>query len=283
MDEYGDKNRILSHEYKERYGSEVSNTLKFVLFGFAVFFWVLGAAFCAIGGYVVSQSIDYESLSNFAIGPGVISIILGFFIFVMSTFGLLGILRENIRLLKVYKIFLLCVLVFEVFCGFVAVAFWPEVKKIVDQNVATAIENYDTNKNMASMIDMLQRHLGCCGSLSIDDWDSNSYFSCKLVESYKSCGVPWSCCLASFHPNRQCGFGIRRSRHTVNVAKTIHTIGCMDKAFVFFKENMTIVAAFALACTLPLICEIFMIHAFIKSVLRQMRRYKTMCEEKTAL
>ena len=56
---------------------------------------------------------------------------LGCLIFIVSSFGVLGALRENICFLRAYKMFLLATLVFEFSAGLVGFAFWPEVKKIV--------------------------------------------------------------------------------------------------------------------------------------------------------
>ena len=110
--------------------TKVSLRLKYFLLAFSMFFWLMGALFAAVGGYVVSQKTGYEELSDFATDPGIILATLGCFIFFVSSFGVLGSLRENVCLLKTYKYFLLVTLVFELICGLVAFAFWPEVKKI---------------------------------------------------------------------------------------------------------------------------------------------------------
>jgi len=249
----------------------VSKRLKFLLLAFSFFFWICGALFCAVGAYVVSQSIGYQELSDFAMDPGIIITLLGFIVFVVSTFGVLGSLRENICLLRTYKYMLLGVLVFELFCAFVGFAFWPELKKVVDTGLTKAIEKYTENTDLRNMIDLLQRQLKCCGSLTIDDWDSNPYFSCKMKESYKWCGVPWSCCHTKYHRNRQCGYGMRKDRAKFNLANEIHTIGCLDKGFEFFRNNMGMIAGLCVTLTFPLICAIFMLHFFIKQIQEQIQ------------
>ena len=62
--------------------------------------------------------------------------------------------------------------------------------------------------------------------------------SCLMKESYKWCGVPWSCCHSKYQRNRQCGYGMRKDRAKFNLANEIHTIGCLDKGFEFFRNNM---------------------------------------------
>ena len=64
----------------------------------------------------VSQLKDYGSLSEFATDPSMMFTALGCLIFIVSSFGVLGSLRENICLLRIYKIFLLVIIVFE-FCA----------------------------------------------------------------------------------------------------------------------------------------------------------------------
>ena len=254
---------------KQRGENIISLKLKYALLVFAMFFWLLGAFFVAVGGYVVSQKTGYEELSDFATDPGIILAALGCLIFFVSTFGVLGSLRENICLLKSYKYLLMMTLVFEVFCGILAFAFWPEVKKLIDANLDTAIRKYSTNVDLRNMIDKLQRELECCGSLEIDDWDSNPYFSCANIESYRSCGVPWSCCLRKYERNRQCGYGVRNNRVHVKLSNEIYTIGCLDAGVEFFKKNIGLVAILAVVFTLPLVGGIAMSHIFAQQIMRQ--------------
>ena len=136
--------------------NKVSKGLKYGLLAFAMFFWLIGALFVGIGGYVVSQKTGYEELSDFATDPGIILCCLGVLIFTISSFGVLGSLRENICLLNTYKYLLALTLLFEVFCGITGFAFWPEVKKLVDRNLARAIEKYTDNIDLRNMIDKLQ-------------------------------------------------------------------------------------------------------------------------------
>lgn len=280
MADYDDKEAILpAGGYPVERKSVVSRRIKFILLASSMFFWLLGALFCAIGGYVISQSIGYQELSDFAMDPGIIVLLLGLIIFTVSTFGVLGSLRENICLLNMYKYMLLGSLLFEVFSAFVAFAFWPEVKKMVDGSITLAIEKYSTNVDLRNMIDLLQRQLQCCGSLTIDDWDSNPYFTCTQKESYKWCGVPWSCCLTKYQRNRQCGYGMRKDRAKFNLATEIHTIGCMDKAFMFFQNNMGMIAGLCITFTFPLIINVLLIHIFVKQIHKQIGLFHTFTKQ----
>ena len=83
---------------------------------FCMFFWFVGGLFASIGGWQVSQTSDYQELSNFATDPPLMFATLGCLVFVVSSFGVMGAYRENICCLRVYKIFLIIIIVFE-FCA----------------------------------------------------------------------------------------------------------------------------------------------------------------------
>ena len=54
------------------------------------------------------------------------------------------------------------------------------------------------------------------------------------------------------------------------MANEIYTIGCLDKGFEFFRNNMMLIAGMAVAFTLPLLIGIFMIHVFVAQILSQL-------------
>jgi len=192
------------------------------------------------------------NMSGFVMTPPAILAAVGCFIFFISSIGVLGSYRENISLLRVYKYCLVTILLLGLCSGLVGFAFWPEVKKIVDQHIRIAIRDYLEDKHLRNIVDKMQRYLGCCGSLSIDDWDSNKYFICRKKGSYRSCGVPWSCCLPKHERNRQCGNRIRKDLHKRKgepLSADIYTIGCLDKGFEYLKQNMLFIGGIAVAST----------------------------------
>merc|ERR1712159_859049 len=251
--------------------SFVSRPLKYCLLAFSFFFWIIGSAFAAVGGWHILQKVGISTVTDFATDPPAILAALGCLIFIVSSFGLLGSLRENICFLRVYKMFLIIVLVFECCVGLLGFAFWPELKKLIEANIRKAITQYTESPHLRDMIDALQVELECCGSLTIDDWDSNEYYRCKNIASFRSCGVPWTCCLEKFERNRQCGYGIRSTRSERKLEDTIHTQGCLDKGFEFFKTNSLMIGALGVAFTLPLFFGILMAHRLVKQIRRQIR------------
>ena len=199
--------------------------------------------------------------------PGSIICIAGVIIFIMSTFGVLGSYRENITLLTTYRAFLIAILFIEVFIGFLGFAFWPEVKKVVDIKISAGIRFYTEDPSLRAMMDLIQRELHCCGHLTIDDWDSNPYYSCQNVEGYRHCGVPWSCCHHRFYRNRHCGLGLRQQnlKHT-DLKERIFTEGCLDRSFEFFKWNMKICGGLAVASAVPILLAILQTRRLIRNI-----------------
>lgn len=268
IDEYSEQGTS-SEDYHAAHRFQVSRLLKYFLLGFAIFFWIVGGMFLFCGYYVNKLASGY--LPNVAIEPGTILSLLGVLVFAMSTSGVLGTLRENLCLLKTYRIFLLITLFLEIFCACISFAYFPEVKKLANGYLNSAIKNYWDDENIRNVVDNLQSDFECCGSLYIDDWDSNPYFSCKNVEDHRSCGVPWSCCLYEEQRNLQCGHGIRNYRSVLS--KKIYTVGCLDKTFEAFREVMAVVGGMTAAFSFPLLFAILFIPSFIRQVDRQKNSY----------
>ena len=257
----------------------VSKKVKYGLLFFSYVFWIIGAIFAAVGGWSLSQKTGYSQISDFATDPGAILTAIGCLVFLVSSLGVLGTVRENITYLRAYKIFLVGLLVVEVCAGIVGFAFWPEIKKVIDSNITKSIEKYTTNKELRYMIDMVQRKFECCGSLSVDDWDSNPYYNCRIIGSYRSCGVPWSCCKYTLQRNRQCGLKLRRKRHKINIEETIHTTGCLDKLFEYMRVNFAMIGGLAIAGNLPLLIIILLSQKMITRIRKLMFAYNKLSEK----
>jgi len=251
----------------------VSQTLKRVLLAFSLIFWILGALFAAIGGWHLSQTRGYKDITDLATDVYAMFAALGCLVLVVSSFGVLGTLRENICLLRMYKISLCTVLVLQLCAGMIGFAFWPEIKKSIDTNIRSGIRDYVDNPRLRNLMDRMQRGIGCCGSLNVMDWDSNGYYRCKYVGSYRSCGVPWSCCLRKFQRNRQCGNKIRKKRSKVDIEKYIHTVGCLDKFFELMRKHMYLIGGITCGTLIVLLSGILMSHRFVKQIKKMATKY----------
>jgi len=254
-------NGILRRNPVETFSSKIKKTLLVICY----ILWIIGGLLAAVGGWSLSQIARHVILTYSSV-PGAVLITAGFMIFIASSLGVLGTKRENLFHLKIYRISLICVLIVELISGLIAFAFWSEVKKIIHSNIGNGIKHYSEQGELAVMLDELQRDFQCCGSLSYDDWDSNPYFKCRNVGSYRSCGVPWSCCLDRYGENRQCGYGARKDR--VNANTKIHTIGCLDMLFELTKTKMQVIGGLAIGCNIPLLIGIYLSHRLTKHINR---------------
>lgn len=222
-----------------------------------------------VGLWAVTQKSEYNEFSSISTDPAAVMIAVGAFIFIISFFGTVGALRENICFLKTYMIVMIIIVILEVIAGLLAFAFWPEVQKSVDSQFKKAIEQYRDNIDLQNAIDSVQESFQCCGSSDLNDWDINRYFKCG-GPSPEECGVPYSCCVREpdERPNIQCGWHVREE-HRLALKGRIYITGCLDAVWDWFRNHLIVVAAVAVAFAFPEVAGIVMTHLFINQIKEQ--------------
>lgn len=227
-----------------------------------------------VGFWAVTQKSDYSEFSSISTDPAAVMVAVGLFIFVISFFGTVGALRENICFLRTYMIVMIIIVILEVIGGLLAFAFWPEVQKSVDNQFKNAIEQYRDNIDLQNAIDSVQESFQCCGSSDLNDWNINRYFKCG-GPSPEQCGVPYSCCVREpdQSPNVQCGWHVREE-HRLALKGRIYITGCLDAVWEWFRNHLIIVAAVAVAFAFPEVAGIVMTHLFIKQIQEQIEAWK---------
>ncbi|XP_029200847.1 tetraspanin-33-like [Acropora muricata] len=253
---------------------KVSRFLKYTLFVFNLLYWCIGGVMIGVGLWAVTQKSDYNTFSSISTDPAAVMVAVGGFIFIISFFGTVGALRENICFLKTYMIVMIIIVILEVIAGLLAFAFWPEVQKSVDSKFKTAIERYRDDVDLQNAIDAVQENFQCCGSTDLNDWDINRYFKCG-GRSPEQCGVPYSCCVRKLNerPNVQCGWHARE-QHRLALKGKIYITGCLDAVLEWFRNHLVIVAAVAVAFAFPEVVGIIMTHLFIKQIKEQIEAWK---------
>ncbi|CAH3034918.1 unnamed protein product [Porites lobata] len=248
---------------------KVSKVLKYVLFAFNLLYWGIGGVMMGVGLWAVTQKSEYNEFSSISTDPAAVMIAVGAFIFIISFFGTVGALRENICFLKTYMIVMIIIVILEVIAGLLAFAFWPEVQKSVDSQFKKAIEQYRDNIDLQNAIDSVQESFQCCGSSDLNDWDINRYFKCG-GPSPEECGVPYSCCVREpdERPNIQCGWHVREE-HRLALKGRIYITGCLDAVWDWFRNHLIVVAAVAVAFAFPEVAGIVMTHLFINQIKEQ--------------
>ena len=74
----------------------------------------------------------------------------------------------------------------------------------------------------------------------------------------------------STNVNRQCGNNIR-GKHRSTLEGRIHTSGCLEVMYGYFKENLLLIAILGVVFTLPLFVGIFMSIRLVKQIKKEAR------------
>ncbi|XP_077466059.1 tetraspanin-17 [Stigmatopora argus] len=235
------------HQFK---GAEVSCCVKYFLFGFNVIFWLLGAAFLAIGLWAWAEKGVLSNLSSITdlggFDPVWLFIVVGGVMFVLGFAGCIGALRENTLLLKFFSVFLGLIFFLELAAGILAFVFKDWIKDQLNFFINNNIKAYRDDIDLQNLIDFAQGYWSCCGANDPNDWNMNMYFNCTDQNpSRERCGVPFSCCVKD--PvvgviNRQCGYDARKNLTMLDQHKSIYTKGCVGQFEKWVQDNLNIVA-----------------------------------------
>eukprot|EP00112_Aurelia_sp_Birch-Aquarium-sp1_P007472 Seg1815.3 transcript_id=Seg1815.3/GoldUCD/mRNA.D3Y31 product=Tetraspanin-33 protein_id=Seg1815.3/GoldUCD/D3Y31 len=256
--------------------SEVSLCLKYLLFFFNVFFWLVGGVTLAIGVWArVENTKTNKGVSTFAdwdLDPAFFLIAVGFLIFLLGFCGCVGALRENIVLLKFFSICLSIIFFMQLAAGVIGFVFRNKIKTVVSKKLSKTIINYRDNADLQALIDYTQETFQCCGLQGYDDWEMNIYFNCSSPGS-EACGVPYSCCITD-KLNTMCGYGIRLKTMAPAVRRTkIYTRGCIDGVTSWFKSHLVIVGAVAIGVALLQILGIGFSTTLIADIRKQLAKW----------
>ncbi|KAI8789493.1 tetraspanin-33 [Biomphalaria glabrata] len=173
---------------------------------------------------LMSNKVFIDDITDIFLDPYVLLSVVGGIIFLISFFGCVGALRENILLLKMFYVTLTIVLVLECLLSTLVFLFYtmPEFRQAVkvgpEEVLKKAVKDYFDDDAVRHWIDTVQKEFQCCGvSMSNSgylDWQENIYFNCSTSNpSVYRCSVPMSCCI--FEPgeyiNYRCGANIMNS------------------------------------------------------------------------
>ncbi|XP_018299820.1 tetraspanin-5 isoform X1 [Mycetomoellerius zeteki] len=232
--------------------SEVSCCLKYVIFGFNVMFWWLGLGIMAVGVWAWTEKDTFNNLSrltNVALDPAFILILVGTVTFIIGFTGCVGALRENTCLLAAYAIFLALLLLMEMTVGVLGFIFKDWIKSQATGGFQAFIIHYREDPDQQNLIDWIQEDwLQCCGIEGPKDWDRNNYFNCSSsdIGSREACGVPFSCCKRKPNEiikNKQCGYDVRKPSYNFEVAKVIYEKGCIQAGEEWVERNLLAIAS----------------------------------------
>ncbi|XP_028408422.1 tetraspanin-5-like [Dendronephthya gigantea] len=259
---------------RRRDQSEVSTTVKYLLFFFNVIFWLLGGACLAIGIYARFENASYSDFfGNAWSDPAFFFIIVGGIMFILGFTGCIGALRENICLLKFFSIALGVIFCLQILLGILVFVYRDKFDEIVKEKLQDTIVSYRDNPDLRSLIDKVQTDFECCGVNDFNDWDDNIYFNCSQ-KTTEACGVPSSCCIKD-RENKQCGYGVREKneKKIVEVEDKIYVRGCVEGFAEWVETNIIMIGAIALGIAVVQIMGISCSQSLIGDIKSQKSRW----------
>jgi len=265
----GDTNRK-----QRREDTFVSPLIKWLMFSFNMFFWIVSWVLIAVGiwAYLETQefkTVDQEEgvdIFDIFFDFSILFIVFGVIVFILAFFGAIGALRENVVLLKIFAALLLVIFLCEVGIMIAVFAFSNKIKtELQDLLADEAIRDYRDDINRQNIIDWFQETFECCGVApdGYQAWEGNKYFNCSSP-GFEACSVPYSCCKDPFTfdaevANTRCGAGMLEPTLTSSdVSNTIWTTGCVEAAIQSAQDNIFLLGGVGLGIVIPQLVGIFL-------------------------
>ncbi|KAL5018493.1 hypothetical protein ScPMuIL_004215 [Solemya velum] len=254
-----------ARKYNRRDTSEVSCIIKYLMFGFNVLFWLLGAGICAIGLWAWSEKDMFNNISkltNIALDPALLFIIVGALMFILGFSGCVGALRENTVLLLFFSVAVGLIFFLELLIGVLGFVYKDWVRDQLQDQVENMIVKYRDDADLQNLVDWVQKDwLMCCGIENYMDWQQNIYFNCTSP-GREACGVPFSCCRPTDEVivNRHCGYDMMKSGNEIYRETVIYTKGCIPSGESWLETNLIPVAAVAVGIAVLQILGICFAH-----------------------
>ncbi|XP_032805914.1 tetraspanin-15-like isoform X2 [Petromyzon marinus] len=200
--------------------------LKYALFAYAVIFWLLGVLLLCLGAYAEVERQRSRTMSGMFLAPAIILLLAGSVLFVVSFLGLLGALRDNLTLLKIFLVTMILGLIIELIGGIVALVFRNSTQGFINDNIRKGIENYYDDLDFKNIMDSVQRK----GSQPVK--------------------------------NTQCGFGALKLER-LQLRGQIYTRGCVDALLIWLIDHYTVMAAILMGFLLPQLVGIILSWCYI--------------------
>lgn len=239
--------------------SDVSLCVKYLLFFCNFIFFLASICVVAIGvyahlekeKYLPESGVDTHDLDIYDLlfDITIIFIVFGGVLFVISFFGCIGSLRENVCMLWTFAILLGIVFLFGVVGAVLAFLFKDDFEKRAEKELKTeGIKRYRDDPDWYDFVNWVQETFECCGvtSDSYKDWSMNIYFNCSEENiSPDACGVPYSCCkeqddITKGVTNTECGYGVQE-KSTSEASEIVYTVGCIEAFQDIVEQNLYIV------------------------------------------
>lgn len=158
--------------------------VKYLLFLFNLIFVIAGIGLIAAGAYVkIKLDQYYDFFGSDYVGPGILLIIVGVFIFLLAFFGCCGAIKENYCLTMTFAVALGIIFVLEIAGGIAGFVLRDDIEKEIKDILENSLKKYTGSNGINKTWDVLQEEFHCCGANSSDDW--------KKIANVT---IPGSCC-----------------------------------------------------------------------------------------
>ncbi|XP_077119224.1 tetraspanin-15-like [Ranitomeya variabilis] len=238
--------------------------IKFSLSFYSTLFSLIGLLILCIGIYAESERRKHQTLEGIFLAPAIILLLLGMLMFVVSFIGMVGSLRDNLLLLKIFFWVLLVIFLVEILLIIIELVCENEMKKFAHANILAGLKHYYDDLDFKNIMDFVQEKFSCCGGDQFTDWMVNPYHSCNSTGPL-SCGVPYTCCITGMDTsgvkNTLCGYRTL-DKERLDVASIIHVRGCIHAVGLWLNDNFGITFGLVVAVLAPQALGIVLSYVF---------------------
>ncbi|XP_050181689.1 tetraspanin-15-like [Myiozetetes cayanensis] len=226
-------------------------SIKFALSTYSTLFSILGLVILCVGIYAEVERQKHKTLEGIFLAPAIILLLLGVTMFVVSFVGVVGSLRDNRTLLKMFFWVLLVIFLTELLLLFIEIIFENKMNEVFHSNIQEGIRHYYDDLDFKNILDFVQQKFSCCGGDEYRDWGVNQYHSCNSTGPL-ACGVPYTCCIRKAPGevvNTLCGYRTL-DKERLELLSIIHVRGCIHAVGLWLKDNFE--ATLGIVCSLLL-------------------------------
>ncbi|XP_067938182.1 tetraspanin-33-like isoform X1 [Watersipora subatra] len=262
------------HRTKKRDETFVKPGIKWLMFSFNLLFCIISLGLAGIGVWSYVAGLDYRKSAGDDIAASfdllfnvsVLFMMFGGLVFMVSLFGLLGSLRENICILKTYFSLLLILFLMEIFLAIAVFALSDFIENKLESYLQEeAVAGYRDDLDQVNVVDWFQETFECCGvgDGGWREWELNKYFNCSSP-GFEACSVPYSCCRDPYTfdaetVNTRCGSGMLSPTITeAEASETIYTLGCVAAVRLAIQDNMFLLGGIGIAIIIPQLVGLFL-------------------------
>uniref|UniRef100_A0A8C5M660 Tetraspanin-15 n=1 Tax=Leptobrachium leishanense TaxID=445787 RepID=A0A8C5M660_9ANUR len=254
------------HTWKSYYG------IKFSLSFYSTLFSLIGLLILCIGAYAESERRQHQTLEGVFLAPAIILLLLGCLMFAVSFIGMVGSLRDNLLLVKIFFWLLVVVFIIEIILLCIELVFENQLKQFAQANILVGMKQYYDDLDFKNIMDFVQEKFSCCGGDEFTDWKVNPYHSCNSTGPL-ACGVPYTCCVTEKEvegvKNTLCGYQTL-NKERLDVSHIIHVRGCIHAVGLWLSDNLGITFGIVIALLAPQALGIVLSYFF-------WRRLKELC------